>query len=139
MQSRLQRRIEDRVENRERMIRNNAEYNAHIKAINEAMDEVQIDFWCEGCGKDFTSNGYKTIGKLGRWPVAWYVGLCPKGHKCLRRITDKGNDVYYYRSKMVQLQRILSSDDIITPDNPRFKLIYPDKWRELYGEKRWGS
>ena len=102
-----------------------------MKVIREAYDVTRMDFWCEECQKDFTANAYKRIGEAGRWPVAWYVGVCPDRHQCIRYITDKGHDPYYWKSKMIREQRHEMADAMLIPSDPRFRLVYPEKWREL--------
>jgi len=90
------------------------------------------DFFCNTCKRDCTGTGYRQVLTLRKWlPTAWYVGTCPNGHKMIRRITDKNTDPYYYQSYMVQRQRNEMEDSFLTPDNPRFKLLYPDKYDEL--------
>jgi len=126
-----ERRIEDRRAERERMFRDDVNFQAHMKIIRDAYENTRMDFWCEECEKDFTADAYKVIGEAGRWPVAWYVGLCPENHKCIRYITDKENDSYYWKSKMIREQRHEMEDAMLIPSDPRFKLVYPEKWREL--------
>jgi hypothetical protein len=53
----------------------------------------------------------------------------------MRYITDKGHDPYYGRSEMMRKQRAQLADALLTPDNPRFALVYPQKWRELQAMK----
>ena len=126
-----ERRIEDRRAERERVFRDDNAYHAHMKVIREAYETTRMDFWCEECQKDFTSDAYKVIGEAGQWPVAWYAGLCPENHVCIRYITDKENDSYYWKSKMIREQRHEMADAMLIPSDPRFKLVYPEKWREL--------
>lgn len=126
-----ERRIEDRRAERERVFRDDVHFQAHMKVIREAYETTRMDFWCEECQKDFTADAHKVIGEAGRWPVAWYVGLCPENHKCIRYITDKENDSYYWKSKMIREQRHEMADAMLIPSDPRFKLVYPEKWREL--------
>lgn len=132
---RLTRRIEDRREARERIAMREAGYKDHVKVIKEAYEETHMDFWCEKCKKDFSTTGRKQVRYASRWPVAYYVGLCPKGHSTMRYITDKGHDAYYGRSEMMRRQRVELADAMLTPDNPRFALVYPQKYRELQALK----
>lgn len=128
---RLTRRIEDRREARDRELMREAGYKDHIRAIQEAPEEQKMDFWCKVCKCDFNADARKMVRHAGRWPVAWYVGLCPLGHSAIRHITDKHHDVYYRESVMLQRQRVELADAMLTPDDPRFALVYPQKWREL--------
>jgi hypothetical protein len=49
----------------------------------------------------------------------------------IRRITDKSSDPYYVMSPFLQRQRYDLIDAFITPDDPRFKVLYPDKYAKL--------
>ena len=103
-----------------------------IQTIFSAPRNITTDFWCDVCKKDCTGMGHRQVSTLRAWaPTAWFVGQCPKGHKIVRRITDKNTDPYYDKSVMVKRHRWDMRDDFITPDNPRFKQLYPDKYKEL--------
>lgn len=127
----LQRRVEDRREERARIAACEQGYMDHVRTISEAPERTPMDFWCKACAKDFTTLGKKIVRSSGRWPVAWYVGLCPKNHESIRYITDKDRDPYYWMSDMVKKQRSQMADDFLTPDDPRFAVLYPHKYREL--------
>ena len=103
-----------------------------IDAIIEAPRFSTIDFWCNKCKKDCSGTAYRQIRTLPhRLPIAWYMGFCPKGHKLIRRITDKLCDPYYFQSIMIKRQRMEYADLLLTPDNPKFKEIYPEQYKEL--------
>jgi hypothetical protein len=103
-----------------------------IKAILESPKYSIIDFWCNVCKKDCKGTGYKQVRHLpNRIPHSWYMGVCPLGHKLVRRITDKYADSYYYASLMMQHQRLEYADLLLTPEDPRFKEVYPEQYRQL--------
>jgi hypothetical protein len=131
----LQRRLEEKKEKRDKILAKEGEFREHVRSIREAPDVVDMSFWCKKCKVDFISKGYKVIGKMGMWPTSWYVGFCRGRHRAIKRITDKSGDDYYFFSKAITRERKERADDMLTPDNPRFKLVYPDKWRELYEKK----
>ncbi len=94
------------------------------------------DFWCDKCKQDCTGTGARKVCTVRETlPTAWYEGVCPKGHKIIRRITDKDSDPYYEQSPMVQRQRYELRDAFLTPDDPRFKLLYPKQYKELTKKK----
>lgn len=132
---RLTRRIEDRRESRERERMREAGYKDHIRAIQEAAEETKMDFWCRECKCDFNADARKMMRHASRWPVAWYVGQCPKGHSAIRHITDKHHDRYYHESVMLKRQRVELADAMLTPDDPRFALVYPQQWRALEAQR----
>ena len=93
---------------------------------------IITDFWCDICRRDCTGTGFRQVCTIRpQLPTAWFMGFCPEGHKMIRRITDKGSDPYYDRSLLVQRQRYELSDALLTPDDPRFKVVYPKQWEEL--------
>ena len=112
-------------------------FRERVEAIFKAPLRTTQDFWCDTCKRDCTGTGYRRVCTVREWgPTAWFVGYCPEGHKMLRWITDKDSDPYYYRSELLQRQRLEMMDDFITPDDPRFKILYPEKWKELQQPKK---
>lgn len=107
-------------------------FKDRLIAIFTAPRHVNTDFWCDVCKRDCSGTGYRQVCTVREWaPTAWYVANCPKGHKMLRRITDKDSDPFYERSEMVQRHRYELRDAFLTPADPRFKEVYPEKWAEL--------
>lgn len=112
-------------------------FKDRVDAIFSAPKFTKMDFWCKTCKKDCTGTGYRQVSIIrSRFPTAWFVGFCPMGHKVMRRITDKGTDPYYNLSFMIKRMRYERRDDLLTPDDPRFKVLYPKQWEELYGAKK---
>lgn len=107
-------------------------FKDRVRAIMEAPRFVITDFWCDHCRKDVSGTGFRQVCVIREHaPTAWFVSLCPKGHRLVRRITDKDTDPYYSRSMLVARQRYDLRDDLLTPDDPRFKILYPKQWAEL--------
>ena len=108
-----------------------------VEAITHSPRFTTTDFWCATCQRDCQGTGYRQVSTIReRWPTAWFVGYCPTGHKVLRRITDKNTDPYYDSSYMVKRMRFTLRDDLLTPEDPRFKVLYPRQWEELYGKSQ---
>jgi hypothetical protein len=126
----LKKRVDGRREDRERRKSMDAALRARQRDIDDAPDCVLHDFWCTRCKADFSGMGWKQTRKSTP-PIAWYVGICPKGHEAIRRITDKADDPYYRLSLLVRRQRVDMEDDFLTPDNPRFKQLYPEQYKKL--------
>lgn len=99
---------------------------ANITEINDVPDEQLTAFWCNKCKKDFECMGNKTIQT--DWSngdvIGFFVGYCPKGHRAIKRITDKTNDPYYNQSLKVRIDRIEQKDDMLTPDDFGFRTLY---------------
>lgn len=112
-------------------------FKDRAEVIFSAPRRTVTDFWCKTCGKDCTGTGFRQVSTIrDRLPTAWFVGYCPIGHKVIRRISDKDTDPYYDLSFMIKRMRYDLRDALLTPDNPRFKLLYPKQWEALYGEKK---
>ena len=125
---------------KEREIKDELErpFKDRIKAIYEAQRFVITDFFCPVCKKDVAGTGFKQMCTLRTdRPTAWYVSFCPKGHRLIRRITDKDTDPYYDLSPLVARQRYELRDDLLDPTDPRFKELYPEQFAKLFpnGEK----
>ena len=93
------------------------------------------DFYCTQCKRDCTGTGYRQVCTVRPMaPTAWFLGICPKGHRMIRRITDKDSDPYYHLSPYIQRQRWEMADAFLTPDDPRFRVLYPEQYKLLMGE-----
>ena len=140
----LKKKLEDRYEmltkkraermERERPLRERADL------IFSAPRVIMTDFWCDVCKEDCSGVGFRQVSMVRPLlPVAWFEGTCPVGHKLLRYITDKEVDPYYEQSMLLQQQRWEMQDDFLTPDNPRFKELYPRQYEELMKKKKEAS
>lgn len=124
----LKKRIENNREERAAYQRMYDQLHLYTRQIVDAPQRTRYPFWCDECQADFFAIGYKVVRKRpGILPIAWYVGYCPKRHKCIRRITDRTNDPYFVRSFAVRRDRVRYKDDLLTPDDPRFWLLYGHK------------
>ncbi len=107
-----------------------------LNEIKEAPRTTKSDFFCMTCKKDFSGIAFKQVSAIRPMlPTAWFVGKCPKGHRTLRRITDKNSDPYYDMSLMVARQRADMADAFLDPSDPRFKILYPRQWEALNGKE----
>ncbi len=104
--------------------------------IKDAPPSQMMDFYCSTCEKDFGGLGFKQvcIPKVSVW-FAWYETPCPEGHICLRYITDKIADPYFVQSPFVRAQQVEFEDSMVGPDNPRFKVLYPEAWKKIQSQK----
>jgi len=111
-------------------------FKDRVEAIFTAPRWCNTDFWCDECKKDCSGTGFRQVCTVReKLPTAWFVGYCPKGHKMVRRITDKGTDPYYEKSLMIQRQRYEMRDALLTPDDSRFRVLYPKQYKELMAKK----
>lgn len=96
--------------------------------IREAPEMKQMDFFCRECNRDFIATGYKRVHRDG---MGTYLGACPNGHGCVRYITEKWRDPYWELSPKVRFDRLKYADDMLTPEDPRFKTVYPQQWKAI--------
>lgn len=128
----LIKRVEKTQEERTRREKFKAYLEERANEINAAPFKEALDFWCDVCAKDWEGVGFKEVRvpQNSLW-YAFYRGWCPEGHQCVRRITDKLLDPYFYWSYKVSIMRAQYADDMVTPDDPRFKELYPQQYTEL--------
>lgn len=62
---------------------------------------------------------------------AFYEAQCPEGHTSVRYITDKLTDPYFINSPFVRAQQVEFEDAMLSPDNPRFKVLYPEAYDKI--------
>jgi hypothetical protein len=134
---RLKDRLNRATEERQAKEAEEQPFKDRLKEIFTAPRSVVTDFYCSVCKRDCSGTGYRQVCTIRQWaPTAWYVGNCPKGHKMIRRITDKSSDPYYEMSPMIQRHRYEMRNAFMDPSDPRFKLLYPDKYEELMQNAR---
>ncbi len=101
------------------------------EAVEYAPPVVETDVWCQRCQRDVTTTCCKEVRLSAKPFIAFYRGVCPAGHWCIRRITDIETDPYFYQSAYVKKLRVERGDDLIQPDHPYFKYVFPLQWAEL--------
>lgn len=116
---------------------------------SEPKYQREMHFYCHKHG-DFIATGGKVVASDWSNPgqrIAWYEafghadfvkpdGTVKPGRACkaIRRITDKLNDPFFYESKMLAKLRIDMADDLLQPDDPRFKQVYGDPYKEYHAK-----
>lgn len=112
-------------------------FRDRVEAIMQAPRFTITDFWCAKCQKDVSGTGFRQTCVIRETlPTAWYTSFCPEGHRLTRRITDKDTDPYYTSSLLIKRQRYDLSDLLLTPDDPRFKILYPEAYKKLYPDAK---
>lgn len=109
------------------------------KEILESAQQQRMDFWCDTCQQDYSGMGRKVI--CGSYDIdtgvftprrdAYYLAFCPERHRMVRYILDIHQDPYYRKSVKVRMDRWKYRDDLLTPNDPRFKIVYPERWKEI--------
>lgn len=126
-------RMRERVEKTQHDLDTEREKEKRVKndrerlAKNENADNYKLDYaLCSYCGLDAPT----LLKKHGNERLAYYLGSCGGCGSVVRReitLYDRYSDL----SPRLRHERILHEDDLLTPNDPRFKTVYPDKWREL--------
>lgn len=141
---RLQERVDANRERRQRELESTRPYRERMREVNEAYQVVpRMDFWCDACAGfdeskgDIVAVGHKGVrAPSGHLPFAFYQGQCPKGHMVMRHITDKHRDPYYHKSIKMRRERAMAADDLLQPNDPRFRLVYPNQWAKMEAERK---
>jgi len=101
------------------------------RQIREAKQFQKNLFWCSLCHEDFETVGIKIVQRGWKVPIAFYEAKCPCGKYCRRRITDKNNDEYWYRSALMAIERKRHRIDTLQPGDPDFDRYYPQHKKKL--------
>lgn len=89
-----------------------------------------VDFHCETCAEDFRGEAIKQVEVDWSNPmqnIAFYKSKCFKGHWCMRHITDRFRDAYWFKSKNVAKDRGKHHNDILQPFETGYNLLYGKK------------
>ena len=102
------------------------------RMVQEAMDEISsYAFWCDNCQEDFNSPAYKTVHRLFGDPVVCYRTHHEEcGEECIRLITHRDHDPYYYLSERINLQRNEYTSDLLQAEQYGFQTHYGDPFLE---------
>lgn len=94
--------------------------------ISSAPNHVVTEFWCKRCKKDFRGFAPKHVEEdwNGNRRIAFYKTKCFNGHWCVRLLTDKWADPYWFRSKAVARDRENHRLDTLQPHETGFNTLY---------------
>ena len=109
----------ERIKNKREKERLEAE-----RAADDAPDYKRDNVYCSDCKRDYVA----TLRKHGNPSLLYYQGTCPFGHNVRREFTLY--DRYYDLSPFIRSQRLEYADDLLTPNDARFKTVYPEQWAE---------
>ncbi len=134
--SRLASRVESNRAQRARDKDRGQECRDRLRMINDAPHEARTGFWCVECARDVVAWAGKITQRMDtQRPRAYYQAFCPKQHRLIRRITDKQWDPYYHQSRIMRMERARQADDMLQPDDPRFRQVYPEVWKKMEAER----
>jgi len=118
-----ERRAADRTYHQDRI----RQRDERIKDIQDAKIKDIKGFWCPICSTDFVSESIKEVEMdwtNSAQSIAFYRSKCPKGHWCIRHITDIIKDGYWTRSRFVVLDRGRHYTDALQPHETGFNTLY---------------
>lgn len=89
-----------------------------------------VEFYCSDCDEDFKGEAIKQIEV--DWTndtqnIAFYKTKCFCGKWCVRLITDRYRDAYWFKSKNVARDRGKHYGDTLQPFETGFNLLYGKK------------
>lgn len=96
-----------------------------LKDIKEFKDIELLDFWCDRCKVDFVGRAKKQIDS---WePIAYYKIKHTCGRWTLRRVTDRLNDLYWFKSRKIAHDRGEATVDVLQPFESGYNMVYGKK------------
>lgn len=96
-----------------------------LKDIAGFKDIDFLDFYCKRCEKDFCGRAKKQVDSWRN--IAYYKLKHRCGNWCIRHITNREKDPYYYYSKKVAKDRGDNYKNLIQPFESGFNLLYGKK------------
>jgi hypothetical protein len=125
----LKKRAKEKFEQRE-LERKHKELEELNKRLIESAPIFEFkDFYCDNCDDDFKAIGIKI--ELSVYSFAYYRTQCPNCKKdCQRFIVDIEQDPYFYKSKMLRVERRKHYIDMLQPGDEGFETYYGKKYRE---------
>ncbi len=99
--------------------------DAFAKELAGYKDIELLDYWCDHCRVDFVARAHKQIDSWDN--IAYYKMKHRCGTWCIRRITDRQSDAYFFRSRKVAYDRGNATLDMLQPFQTGFNLMYGKK------------
>ena len=134
---RLEKRLADR-EKLERQERERHKKNPNERMIGEDSREriESYPFFCNVCQEDFDSSAIRNIYHLDGKVYAVWRARCPYCDEwCVRYISHRDEDPYYYNSKRVLKERSESEEDLLQPGEYGFNTRYGEPYKKA--QKLW--
>ena len=120
-------RQQKRTEDREYFRNREKEKEERLNDIKSAPDEQLMEFWCEVCQEDFRMIGKKVFQSNFGELVAYYRTKHKCGMNCIRHITDKYRDKYFFQSRKVKKDQVDNFNNVIQPFQTGHNMLYGKK------------
>lgn len=126
--------LQELIDRQEKRVDDREYYRLKAKNAQERMDFIKDAkskdtraFYCAQCKEDFVSESIKQVETdwscLTQY-IAFYKTKCFKGHWCIRLITDRHKDAYWFKSKQVKADQGKAFVDTIQPYQTGFNTLY---------------
>jgi len=126
--------IQELIEKQEIRTKDRNFYREQAKAKEERQEliadsaDVDVkDFWCADCKRDFCALSHKEIevdwSNTSQF-VAFYRTKHTCGKWCIRYITDRNRDPYWFKSKKVAADRRDHHNDLLQPFETGYNMLY---------------
>lgn len=105
-------------------------YAERMDEIKEAKSKDIKEFWCKTCSTEFFGESIKEVEidwTNSNQYIAFYRSKCPQGHWCIRHITDRFKDSFFYRSKRIARDRGKHFAATVQPNETNYQLLYGRK------------
>lgn len=118
-------RQEKRTEDKQRAKDVEKNRDSILKDIQGFKDIETLDFHCSKCKLDFIARAKK---QTDSWDtIAYYKTKHSCGNWCIRHITDRRQDKYFFLSKKILKQRAEQHNDLLQPFQTGYNTLYGKK------------
>lgn len=125
--------IRDLIEAQEKRATDRTYHQDRVKALDERDKDIReadgkktLPFYCVSCGDDFIGEAVKQVEEdwSANQRIAFYKTKCFKGHWCIRLVTDRLRDGYFFKSKRIAVDRGKGYADMLQPFQTNYNLMY---------------
>lgn len=99
--------------------------DGQLKDIQGFKDIELLDFWCSACQKDFVARARKQIDSWAT--IAFYKTKHPCGQWCMRHITHRFKDKYFFQSKKIAKDRVVNHNEMVQSFETGYNTLYGKK------------
>ncbi len=95
--------------------------------IKDAKHKVLTEWWCDVCKEDFKGEAFKEVEVDWSNPsqfIAFYKTKHWCGRWCIRLITDRHKDAYWFKSRAVHKDQGEHYEDTLQPYQTGFNMLY---------------
>lgn len=124
--------IQHLIEAQEKRAADRTRHQDREKARNERTNDIAgfkdielLDFFCTQCDRDFIGRAKKQVDSWEQ--IAYYKIKHTCGKWCIRHITDRFRDLYFFKSKKVARDRGRMAIDALQPFQSGYNMIYGKK------------